>query len=425
MQRLSDFQLPRPLRAGVLALLFPLALGACAAGAGERGAASEEPPAQEAAAKACPAPGTWLDPADGRTLSHTEVVAAAAARDVVLLGESHDQAEHHRWQLSMLAGLRARNPGLVIGFEAFPRRVQPQLDTWIEGGWSSETFLKEVGWNEVWGFDPGLYLPLFDFARLYRLPMTALNVERSLVSRVGQEGWAAVPAEEREGVGDPAAASGAYRRSLAEVYSSHIPRPKAEEGEESEPPSLEEVMAKPEFGRFVEAQLTWDRAMAEALAGAHQSNGRPTVVGIVGSGHLERRHGIPHQLSDMGISNVAVLLPLSPDRACESLEPGLADAVFVAESRAEPKAAKPRLGVFIETGEAGVTIMRVSEGSVAEATGLKAGDILVEAAGFPLKRQQELIEIIGRQAPGTWLPLTVEREGKTSEMIAKFPKVFE
>ena len=109
MQRFSDLQLPKPLRASVLALLLPLALGACTAGAVE-----SESPAPEVSAKACPAPGTWLDPDTGQTLAHGEVVAAAAAKDVVLLGESHDQAEHHRWQLSMLAGLKARNPGLVI-----------------------------------------------------------------------------------------------------------------------------------------------------------------------------------------------------------------------------------------------------------------------------------------------------------------------
>ena len=61
------------------------------------------------------------------------------------------------------------------------------------------------------------YMPLFQFARLNRIPMKALNVERSLVAKVGQQGWEAVPVAEREGVSDPAPASQAYQRDLARV----------------------------------------------------------------------------------------------------------------------------------------------------------------------------------------------------------------
>ena len=377
--------------------------------------------------RACPAAGTWMDPANGRRLSHQDVVARAATAEIVLLGEAHDQADHHRWQLSVLAGLLAQTDDLAIGFESFPRSVQPALDTWVEGGWSGDTFLKEARWSEVWGMEPGLYLPLFDFARLYRLPMVALNVERSLVSRVGQEGWTAVPAAEREGLGDPKPASEAYRLSLGKVYQQHIPaRPKeGAHGGDGEKMTLEEVMALPAFERFVEAQLTWDRAMAEALAATRARRGGPRVVGIVGSGHLQNRHGIPHQLADLGVENVKVLLPMSPAAACETLDPGLADAVFVVERQDGPQRPRPRLGVIIETAEEGVRIRDVAEGSVAAAAELQAGDLVREAAGQALERHSQLIEIVQRQAPGTWLPLRVQRGEDTLDVIARFPTAFE
>ncbi|MBW2493715.1 MAG: hypothetical protein JRE43_03100, partial [Deltaproteobacteria bacterium] len=53
------------------------------------------------------------------------------------------------------------------------------------------------------------------------------------------------------------------------------------------------------------------------------------------------------------------------------------------------------------------------------------GDIVIEAAGFPIAELSELIEIVQRQAPGTWLPLTVRREGEEIDFVAKFPTVFE
>ena len=165
--------------------------------------------------------------------------------------------------------------------------------------------------------------------------------------------------------------------------------------------------------------------MAEALAAARNGSKQPQVVGIVGSGHLQNRHGIPHQLSDLGIDEVAVLLPVTPAEACETLNPGLADAVFVVERKDVGKRPKPRLGVIIETAEEGVRIRNVAEGSVAAAAELQAGDLVREAAGLALERHSQLIEIVQRQAPGTWLPLRVQRGEETLDVIARFPTAFE
>ena len=130
-----------------------------------------------------------------------------AKNAVVLLGESHTDADHHLWELHTIAALHGRGANLVIGFEAFPRRVQPVLDDWVAGKLTDDEFLKASEWRQVWGYDAALYMPIFQFARLNRIPMKALNVERNLVAKVGQQGWEAVPNSEREGVSDPAPAS--------------------------------------------------------------------------------------------------------------------------------------------------------------------------------------------------------------------------
>jgi len=64
---------------------------------------------------------------------------------------------------------------------------------------------------------------------------------------------------------------------------------------------------------------------------------------------------------------------------------------------------------------------QVEKGSIAEATGIRDGDVLIEMAGVPATQAADLIEIVQRQAPGTWLPLKVKRGGETLELIAKFP----
>jgi uncharacterized iron-regulated protein len=366
--------------------------------------------------EACRA-GLWLDPAAGTVRPHDAVLAAAAARDVVLLGETHDNPEHHRWQLSTLAALLAKRPAMVIGFEAFPARVQPVLDRWVAGELTAEAFLEQVEWRRVWGYDPELYLPLLHFARQHRIPVVALNVDRAFVGRVGREGWAAIPPAERPGLGDPAPPAEAYLDRLAGSYLDHGPR---RPGPALEPATLRD---DPAFRRFVDAQLTWDRAMAEALARARARPGDPLVVGIIGSEHLRQRHGVPHQLADLGTTDTAVLLPHDRAEGCAELQVGMADAVFVLDPPAAVQASRPRLGVMLG-GEAGeVRAVEIVPGSVAEASGLLAGDTILQAAGVAIRDSADLVDLVRGLTPGIWLPLLVRRDGRTIEAVAKFPAV--
>ena len=171
--------------------------------------ASAAPPAPKAAdAALCKDTGRWLL-TGGKRLQPTlpaGPLSEAASSEVVLLGEQHDQDDHHRWQLQVLAALHAQRPDMVIGFEMFPRRLQPVLDRWVAGQLSVREFITQAEWEQVWNFPPQLYLPLFEFARINRIPMIALNVDQKLTRAIADKGWQGVPATEREGVGRPAAA---------------------------------------------------------------------------------------------------------------------------------------------------------------------------------------------------------------------------
>ena len=382
---------------------------------------------------ACNASGAWVDGRTGERLSRAKLIAGLVKRSVVLLGETHDNAEHHRWQLHTLAALHGRARQLVIGFEMFPRRAQPVLDRWVKGDLTEKAFLKAVNWRRVWGFDPGLYMPLFNFARMHRIPMVALNVDRTLVSRVGAEGWDAVPKDEREGLSDPAPASAAYQRVLAKVFlrkralgvaRAQPGKPATQKPETSQnDDSMDAVLKDPGFKRFVAAQLTWDRAMAEGLATAKRAHSEAVIVGVMGSGHLSYFHGVPHQLDDLGITGSAVLIPEEAGPACKKLAAKYADALFTVMSDGHAKSGRPRLrlGVMIRSDKSAALVDRVVPDSVAAAAKLRKGDRIIRAAGVAIRGSGALIEVISRQAPGTWLPLTVERDGAKIELIAKFP----
>src|SRR5262249_34735454 len=141
------------------------------------------------------------------------------------------------------------------------------------------------------------------------------------------------------------------------------------------------AVREPDFQHFVAAQLTWDRAMAEALAGARHRFPDATVVGILGSGHAEGGHGGPPPLQALGITGVKPSLPAPVDTACTP-DAAAADAVFTLPPEENtPPPERPRLGVLLTSGDGAPRIDRIVTGSVAETAGLKAGDHVVRAAG--------------------------------------------
>ncbi|WP_299134601.1 ChaN family lipoprotein [uncultured Amaricoccus sp.] len=239
----------------------------------------------------------WIEPATGARLGHAATLRRMAEARVALLGERHDVAADHRWQGNVIAGLAALRDELVVGFEMFPRRAQPALDAWTEGRSDEAAFLRDSGWQQVWGFDPALYRPIFDLCRELRLPARALNVDRPIVSLVGRDGWGALPEAERAWMTPARPAGAAYRRYLFEVTGGARPDRKAASAED------------PAFDRFVRAQQTWDRAFACAIATALADRPGALVVGLIGRGHLEYGHGTPDQLADLGVAPVIVALP--------------------------------------------------------------------------------------------------------------------
>lgn len=367
----------------------------------------------------CKAGGNWLTvktmpPAPA--FVH-DIIANATKQDVVLLGEQHDDEDHHRWQLQMLSALHAQRPDMVIGFEMFPRRVQPVLDQWVAGSLSAKDFLKQTEWDKVWNHPAHMYMPLFEFARINKIPMRALNVESTLTRMVAEKGWENVPESAREGIGRPAPALPAYLDYLREVYQMHETASSAHADKEG-------ASADAGLKGFVDSQLTWDRAMAEALSQAVSRDQRKNpalVVGIMGSGHIRHGHGVPHQLGDLGITKVASLLPVSLDGDCHQLEAGFATAVFTLPEKPVAPREPPRLGIALEDEAQGLKVESVIAGSLAEKTGLRVGDRIIEIAGRPASGSADAAATIRRQPPGTWLPLRIARGDSQIDLVVRFP----
>lgn len=266
-----------------------------------------------------PIAGSWRNPQQ-QIIQHQQVMYDMVQKQVVLLGERHNRYDIHRWQLHICASLLALRDNLAIGFEMFPRRLQPVLDEWVAGKLDKDAFLQQAEWRSVWGFASDLYMPLFDFCREFKVKMLALNCRRDLVTRIGKEGWGAIADEDRDGLTPARPASLAHREHLLRLTNGG-------------PPFMQGKSAdSPEFDRFVRAQQTWDRAFACNIAKYITENPQALVVGIIGRGHMEYGHGTPDQLDDLGIKKCAVLLTedVDDEHSCELVIDGraVADAIF-------------------------------------------------------------------------------------------------
>jgi uncharacterized iron-regulated protein len=356
---------------------------------------------------------------DKRVVANTEMLSYLSHKRVVLLGERHDNPDHHRWQLQVIAGLYALRQDLVLGFEMFPREVQPVLDKWVAGKLSEAEFLKQSNWYGNWSFDPALYMPIFNFARINHIPMKALNVSSAFFAEVQRKGWEAIPADKRLGITDPAPPQRAYLEMLAGSFLQHFPGAKGHE-----PKKIDDFSAaeKKGFKRFVEGQQLWDRAMAQEISDTAQHDKKALVIGVMGGGHIMNGFGVPHQLSALNIKNTATLVPWDDQLSCDDLVPNFAYAVFGMQAPIkESESDKPHLGVYLDQADDGMKVVKVVEHSVAASSGIAVGDHIVELAGNPVNNISDVIVAVQNMVPGTWLPLTVKRGDKRVEIIAKFP----
>ena len=88
---------------------------------------------------------------------------------------------------------------------------------------------------------------------------------------------------------------------------------------------------------------------------------------------------------------------------------------------ADDKAQGAWLGVRLNgmASDGGIQVAGIFEGSPADRAGLRARDTILTWGGEPVTGVRQLIGTIRQQESGTWLPLTVLRQGKEVELSVR------
>lgn len=129
----------------------------------------------------------------GRPVTLREVVEALAAADVLLVGETHNDAVAHLLEAELLrladerfgqTDSRGRR-AVALSLEMFERDVQVVLDEYLGGLIAERHFLSS---SRPWKNYQTDYRPMVEYARSRKLPVIAANAPARYVSRVSANG---------------------------------------------------------------------------------------------------------------------------------------------------------------------------------------------------------------------------------------------
>ncbi len=258
------------------------------------GAQGTVPPAAPVASPAVSAPAeAWLTKLDrahplvGKVwdvgaksfVDAATLLKSTAGARFVLLGERHDNPDHHRLQARILRSLvdAGRRPTVVL--EMLEVEQQAAVDQYLaRPDASAADFGAALAWQDTSWPAYAEYQPIFDVAMPAKLKVAAGNVAHASARALVKEGLSALPAER------------VHALRLAEPFPEPLAASLADELRASHCGHLPEKLLEP----MALAQHARDAQMASILRSAPEADG---AVLIAGTGHVREDRGAPYYLA--------------------------------------------------------------------------------------------------------------------------------
>jgi len=230
--------------------------------------------------------------ADAQRVDLSQMVSELGDVPLVLVGEQHDDMDHHELQLRLIELMQQQGRPLAIGLEMFEIQHQGALDAWVAGRLPEGAFIPvyQANWRNLsWGF----YRAIFVYARDQRIPLVALNAPRDTVQKVARHGLTTLSESDLKamppGVGAPL--DNRYLSSVTDNMGA-IPG--------------HNVQAN----RYIpQAQALRNRVMAQTARHYLAAHPQTRLVVLTGGLHAWRQGGIPAELQ--GLAHKVILPPMS------------------------------------------------------------------------------------------------------------------
>ena len=211
-----------------------------------------------------------------------ELLTELSGARFVLLGEKHDNADHHRLQLSVLHSLIAAGGLAGVAFEMIDASRAGKLAGIADQDFADDEALRAwLAWDEGWNW--AFYSPLLLAALDAGLPLRAANVDESAIMEIYQGGGPALPDAFDEAAMD---------KLYADIDESHCG-----------------LLPESQFPAMVRVQQSRDFAMANALRSIDDVDDEDSPAVLIAGNY--------HARQDLGMPNF--LLALDPDLGREEI----------------------------------------------------------------------------------------------------------
>ena len=223
-----------------------------------------------------------------REISLAEAMPALKLNRIILIGEHHNNEEHHAAQLAVIRALKESGAKMAVGLEMFRSDSQPALDRWVEGTLDESEFKKIFFDN--WSYPWSTYGMIFNYARDKKIPLIGLNVPREITRQVAQQGFKSLNETQRAKLSNiTCRVDKEYMDYIKKAFGAH-------------------AHGNLNFTYFCEAQLVWDNIMAVNALEYLDKNPEATLVVLTGTGHAQK-DAMPRQIRKRSQLNLAVILP--------------------------------------------------------------------------------------------------------------------
>jgi len=232
--------------------------------------------------------GTIWSTRANQPVSRGELVGVLATSPLVLLGEVHDNADHHRLRAGLIGTIVSRRrkaqadanrAGPAIVFEQIRADQQPVVDSFLSLNTPGAVrLLQQLEWERS-GWPPGeIFAPLFDQVLRLQLPILGGNAPSGVVRNVARQGLAAVSDVERARLGlDVQLDLPLHQVLIREIGASHCG-----------------MLPSSAFAPMAVAQKYRDAYLADVMLKAQGRHG--SAVLIAGNGHVRADRGVPWHL---------------------------------------------------------------------------------------------------------------------------------
>ncbi len=221
-----------------------------------------------------PLVGKIFDPASGKTLSAAAVRDRAIAADAVLLGENHDNPDHHALQTWVVRELAAVGQKPHVAFEMIDSDQREALNRWLAGDRQDLAMLGHMlQWDKSGWPDWSLYLPIAEAAVGSGGLITAANIGKGETRALARNEPDAAALRTRLNLDTPMEAK-AEQSLTATIRDSHC-----------------NMLPERAIPGMLTVQRARDSSMAHSVADV-VANGHKAVL-IAGGGHVRKDYAVP------------------------------------------------------------------------------------------------------------------------------------